>query len=349
VLPDVVRHTFMALVAGGIVALGLLSLVQASLVAGLGVAAGGIAVAGSAFLLGGLVGFLFAIPRSSNSEDEQITTASGEGFSTRANTNLEQISDWLTKILVGVGLTQIGNVPEAASELGSVLAPLFGRGASAPVFAIAFFVYFSLSGFLLGYFWTRVFLPRALRLGELAAVIEQASRAEAVSNEVRVELRDLQLRARQSLEELAHEYERIRAEREPSRERMLELTNVFLEMRQVAREARLSEPQVRQLADSERSGERMAAIAAIQTHMDTRYADLLPTFIGDSKSAFEQYHAIRAALSMAHDLDDASARNLQQTLSVQRSDGWLRSGQNENAVPFALELMQILDGRSLRA
>jgi hypothetical protein len=34
------------------------------------------------------------------------------GLSTRVNTNLEQISDWLTKIIVGLGLVQLRSVPD---------------------------------------------------------------------------------------------------------------------------------------------------------------------------------------------------------------------------------------------
>src|ERR1700730_13401118 len=52
--------------------------------------------------LGWAVGFLFGVPRVGSTP-----------ASTRINTNLEQISDWLTKILVGVGLTQLHKLPTA--------------------------------------------------------------------------------------------------------------------------------------------------------------------------------------------------------------------------------------------
>jgi len=53
-------------------------------------------------LVGVLLGFLFAVPRSS---DENPAAPSGRLLST--NTNLSKVSDWLTTMLIGVGLTQL--------------------------------------------------------------------------------------------------------------------------------------------------------------------------------------------------------------------------------------------------
>ena len=75
-------------------------------------------VAGGAFLAGGLLGFLFGIPRSLAVQEG---VADQGGY--QPNTNLEQISDWLTKILVGVGLVQFttfaGHVSDLVTFLGS--------------------------------------------------------------------------------------------------------------------------------------------------------------------------------------------------------------------------------------
>jgi hypothetical protein len=71
-------------------------------------------VAGAAFLGGALLGFLFGIPRSLAVEATPAGTtaepveAGQRAALYRSNTNLEQISDWLTKILVGVGLVELG-------------------------------------------------------------------------------------------------------------------------------------------------------------------------------------------------------------------------------------------------
>ena len=87
------------------------------------VVATGVAAAGASAFVGGLLGFLFGIPRALQGDHpDGPRAADGSGrdglpaASYRANTNLEQISDWLTKILVGVGLVQIGEIADQAQQ-----------------------------------------------------------------------------------------------------------------------------------------------------------------------------------------------------------------------------------------
>src|SRR4051794_33887578 len=64
---------------------------------------------------GGLLGLLFGVPRTIDPEGGERKGAARVSYG--ANTNLEQISDWLTKILVGLGLTQLGPIRAAAGDL----------------------------------------------------------------------------------------------------------------------------------------------------------------------------------------------------------------------------------------
>jgi hypothetical protein len=74
------------------------------------------------------------------------------------NTNLEQISDWLTKIIVGETLVEL----KPAMERIESAAILIGESlANKKSFAYAILVYFSTSGFLGSYLLTRLFLQRA--------------------------------------------------------------------------------------------------------------------------------------------------------------------------------------------
>ena len=99
----------------------------------------------SAFMaVGWGLGFLFGVPRTAATD-------------TRTNTNLEQISDWLTKVLVGVGLTQLSRLPTKIGLLASYIATGYGDSAS-NVFALSMFLYFSSLGFLTGYLLTRLAL-----------------------------------------------------------------------------------------------------------------------------------------------------------------------------------------------
>jgi hypothetical protein len=104
--------------------LGLIGVLWATAAKGLG-----ILVAGTFLLLGAIIGLLFGIPRALQQE-KVIGDSAGSGTSSagsgtasgyRPNTNLEQISDWLTKILVGVGLTQKGMGRVEHGVIGSIL------------------------------------------------------------------------------------------------------------------------------------------------------------------------------------------------------------------------------------
>jgi len=102
--------------------------------------------------IGWLTGFLFGVPRVGTTPPSAADSASA-----RINTNLEQISDWLTKILVGVGLTQIAKLPHALAEVAKHISKDFGKSGN-DVFSGSMVLYFSTLGFLMGYLLTRLFL-----------------------------------------------------------------------------------------------------------------------------------------------------------------------------------------------
>jgi hypothetical protein len=205
-----VNDTIGILIAFGIAALiGLLGIVVFSLQIGTealkatsantgSVVSLGLLIAGASLLIGALLGFLFGIPRTLQAEgapearrvDVNVTSNAGAGggngaasdvsssVSYRVNTNLEQISDWLTKILVGVGLTQIGEIPTALGQLSAYFKLGLGNTDSAGIFGLALFLYYLVCGFLFGYLMTRIYLAGAFRQADtsaLAARIEQVA------------------------------------------------------------------------------------------------------------------------------------------------------------------------------
>jgi hypothetical protein len=159
----------------------------------LGTASVGLLVAGASSMVGGLLGFLFGIPRSlqgsgtstgpSSGKTQSGNSADDQAGSYGANTNLEQISDWLTKILVGVGLTKLGVLPEKLQALASFVSPGFGALPHPDVIAIAVVLYFAVSGFLFGYLWTRLYLGAALREADVAALGKKISELEKQMSE----------------------------------------------------------------------------------------------------------------------------------------------------------------------
>jgi len=146
------------------------------------VASTGVIIAGSALLVGALIGFLFGIPRAAREGEfvrvpsgvgERGADGAGRGTAYGPNTNLEQISDWLTKILVGVSLIQLKEIGSSMQRLISYLAPAMGNSPGSGPFVLGLLVYYVACGFLGGYLWTRLFLPGQLRDADLKALIEQ--------------------------------------------------------------------------------------------------------------------------------------------------------------------------------
>ena len=96
--------------------------------------ASGLLIAAGAFLLGGLFGFLFGIPKSL-ATDSAPTTNPAQARAFKPNTNLEDISDWLTKIIVGLTLVQFDQLIDQLEKLADFLGPSLGNEKSSPAFA----------------------------------------------------------------------------------------------------------------------------------------------------------------------------------------------------------------------
>ncbi len=133
---------------------------------------GGAAVAAVAgigsFMVGGFVGFLFGIPRYASAPAER-SSVDASTVKYQANTNLEQISDWLTKIIVGVGLTQFraigGWVHDVAIRLAAGLAG-GGTTSNDEALAMGLLLLTAVCGFLFFYLWSRVYLPQIFKVAE---------------------------------------------------------------------------------------------------------------------------------------------------------------------------------------
>jgi hypothetical protein len=99
---------------------------------------------------GALIGFLFGVPRAN--------PAAARGAYLH-NTNVEAVSDWLTKILVGVSLVNLQTIGAFVDRQAAFLGAALGTG---PEFATGLIVYFFVIGIIQGYILTRMFLPKQL-------------------------------------------------------------------------------------------------------------------------------------------------------------------------------------------
>ena len=134
---------------------------------------------------GFIVGFLFGFPRvvtdsdaraavggpstgTEKAAEEQPVIAAATAFAHRlaVNTNLEQISDWLTKIIVGVGLVELKKLPSYIARAGRYVGTAFGGTATDSFndrLAAVILILFGGLGMLAGYLLTRMFFSAAFR------------------------------------------------------------------------------------------------------------------------------------------------------------------------------------------
>jgi hypothetical protein len=118
--------------------------------------------------VGAMAGFVFGIPRvqqdvpvdqpGDGTAQAPVTPIIRRKYKLLANTNLEQISDWLTKIIVGVGLVEAKEIPGYLGRLSQFIGPAIRPGAGGDVFALAITMHFAVWGFICAYLMTRVYL-----------------------------------------------------------------------------------------------------------------------------------------------------------------------------------------------
>jgi hypothetical protein len=148
---------------------------------------------GAASFVGGLIGFLFGIPQSEASgpvglrsgrtigiaqtDTEETAGAPGEpqervqvapedtavrrsepGAGLHRNTNLENISDALTKGLLAIGASQLFRLDDWVRGIAGTLGASFGPGSAGKIVALSVLTYGALAGFLFGYLATRIYL-----------------------------------------------------------------------------------------------------------------------------------------------------------------------------------------------
>ncbi|MEU1421537.1 hypothetical protein [Kitasatospora sp. NPDC005751] len=270
---------------------------------------GGLVVTGASAVLGGALGFLFGVPRARGGP-------AGEPHGSYApNTNLEQVSDWLTKVLLGVGLTQLGSLGERLHQLGAALAPALGGGEGAAPFAAALVLYFLVLGFLTGWLVTRLALPRVLSGADQALDLFLAGQDRDLRGD-KVGADDLRVRAMQHLGLLGGSTGRADdPARLPPSNATTGPESVMAEVRSTARRSALTADRVRELFADGADDRRIQALALMQG--DPALADLTSVLeaIEHPRSGFEQYHALLAARGLLSWLPAAQAQRLRDAVA----------------------------------
>lgn len=135
----------------------------------------------SCLAVGAGIGFLFGIPKVLQGDRNGSRNTE---YRQRVNTNLEEISDWLTKIIVGLGLIQLAKIPSWIDRLASLFADSVIVNTTERGVLAAIIVFFSVGGFLFGYLITRLFLQGALgRADRAAAFPDEGSLRKGMTDE----------------------------------------------------------------------------------------------------------------------------------------------------------------------
>lgn len=126
-----------------------------------------LSVAGGAFAFGAAMGFLFGIPRSEKYKYRREGQESGNDSFYTDNTNLEEISDWLTKIILGLTLIKLHTIlyflnTSAQTIHHALLGNCTNVQANYFVFGYGTMVLYFLAGGGLCFLWTRTNLPLIL-------------------------------------------------------------------------------------------------------------------------------------------------------------------------------------------
>lgn len=299
---------------------------------------------------GGIIGFLFGIPRVVQKDDTRVaveataktgssssdslidpTQSTQPTYRMQVNTNLEQISDWLTKIIVGIGLIELRRLPSAMDSLSRFIASGMGAQPQSQVFAGALIIYFAVLGFLGGYLITRIYLAGAFYRADWGAQNTVAVQAKAVRLRVSKEVKQIfsqdpdaaksvtegQIQAaerverltaqadlslvRKQMQELAREYEQIRASMPSSDLRTRRMEIVATKMRTLALACA---PLLQEFISSKSAGERLSAVMVLQMTPDQNYLQWLAERL-DVEKPFIGYHAAVALLSAARVLEQS--------------------------------------------
>ena len=300
----------------------------------------GALIGAASFAIGGLLGFLFGIPRFA---DPQNPDAKREGRANsgdsqtayRPNTNLEQISDWLTKIIVGVGLVELKGAPYLLQRLAYFLGSAFvsvGTPRNDEI-AISIAILFSISGFFLSYLMARLFLQGALIAAEspidkkIAQTVDKLGQTVATQPipaigapiakaqlEAGEKIKELSLEAdigslRKRLLAIAAEYERQRSEMPSGDERTSKMEALVSQLRALAPS---TYPLLDEMAAGDTAGKRLAAIAMLQVKPQPDYLG----WLADRVTGEKPFIGYQAALALLYAVEKLGPKYRQAVLKA---------------------------------
>jgi hypothetical protein len=148
--------------------------------------------AGAASTLAALVGFLFAIPKVGDAEGPplppppggELPKAAGPRPTYSISRNMQDIADWLTKLIVGLSLVMFRDILAGFREMSDTLAKGLGGTPADVAVAQGVLMYYAGLGLFGGYVQTRLYLSAAFRRADDEVVRQLSKRVESVEGKV---------------------------------------------------------------------------------------------------------------------------------------------------------------------
>lgn len=304
-------------------------------------------VSAAALASGGFLGFLFGVPRMlATRNDAEPGNERDHRQAYAANTNLEQISDWLTKILVGAGLTQLGSIGRELHQLIGAIAPAIAPAPQGAAFAGGALVLFTVGGFALGWLMTRLLLARAMSQADRDAtaldLFKKAQAAEASGDTERAAaLRGEAVRyLHPDVETLSKRYAEAR-DLPAGPLRTAQMHEIVATVRQMAKAPEWTGDRVRRLFAAGDAGKRVIALALMQGDLRLADFDCALAAIG-AETGFEQFQGLTLARQMLDRLDEIQRQRLRDAIGAGMSTaGRVRIDGSRHAV--AKRILDIMD------
>lgn len=188
------------------------------------------------------------------------------------------MSDWLTKIIVGLGLVELHDLPADLQSCAEYISRSFALKHAGDGIALAIILYFWVAGFLVSYL--------------VMSAIRELVKAEPV---------DL---VRGKVTELAQEYLEVRGSEAPGDARTARMQGIVNKMKGLGLSI---EPLLPDLKDSRSPGERLALVASLQMQPRAEYIDWLGARFA-IEAPFVYYQSALALLAAAEKLPAENAK-----------------------------------------
>jgi len=169
----------------------------------------------AALVIGGSLGLLFGLPTAQTGSVGPTSAHRDEDLGYRESTSLEQVADWLTKILIGLTLTQFENWELRFSRMSANLTQVL-TGRDSPLPGGVLLAFYAVLGFLMAYLWMRRYFIHELVAAnaESRALRKRAQEVIEATTVREIEIRSELQAAQAEADKLKAKSERLAAEAE---------------------------------------------------------------------------------------------------------------------------------------